>query len=444
MPQVTIDPPADAAPCGAGAGRGLLPVAIALLAMLPVASNRETWWLLWGMLIAGTAAFRLVRCPRPLQSARFVWLFGPALVVPLHALMQAAPLAARLPEVMTALPPRVQGLVPDSLSLLPGASILGAVRAGMYLLFLFLVLEAASSPAIRHRMALVLFAGLVAQAVWGLVALRVLGDIAPWGEKTAYLGALTGTFVNRNSAATCIGFGLILGLALILRRSPGVDAAARFGLLALLGVALLLTRSRMGIAATGLGALMVLVVRPGGTLAPRRVAQVGLVLLVAFLLVLPMQAALVDRLLKLGPDAAARLAIYAQVWGMVQLRPLTGFGYDAFAPAYEVFRAAPVVVPAHVDLAHNSYLTLWAELGVLVGSVPMLLLGLSGWVLLRGMGQGAMVEPVVPAALGALVLGAVHSTADFSLEIPANVFCFLLILGLGLSAALPGKPGAGP
>jgi hypothetical protein len=37
------------------------------------------------------------------------------------------------------------------------------------------------------------------------------------------------------------------------------------------------------------------------------------------------------------------------------------------------------------------------------------------------------------AALGALVLGALHSTMDFSLEMPANMFLFLAILGLGVA-----------
>ena len=45
------------------------------------------------------------------------------------------------------------------------------------------------------------------------------------------------------------------------------------------------------------------------------------------------------------------------------------------------------------------------------------------------------------AALGVIALGASHSLVDFSLEIPANVYCFLLIVGLAIAPARLG-PGA--
>ena len=57
--------------------------------------------------------------------------------------------------------------------------------------------------------------------VVGAAELPTLG-IAP---KTAYLGWLTGTFVNRNSAATFFGFGMIAALTLAV--TPDAAAASR-------------------------------------------------------------------------------------------------------------------------------------------------------------------------------------------------------------------------
>jgi O-antigen ligase len=118
---------------------------------------------------------------------------------------------------------------------------------------------------------------------------------------------------------------------------------------------------------------------------------------------------------------------------MILDRTWTGFGYDAFAPAFELYRAAPLVAENYVDLAHNSYLALWSEQGILIGSIPMVLIAWSFWMIVQHLRaqQGDFALNI--AALGVIVLGAVHSMADFSLEIPANNYCFLLIVGLAIA-----------
>src|SRR5437899_2965753 len=47
-------------------------------------------------------------------------------------------------------------------------------------------------------------------AIYGLVALALTPDMLLWAPKTAYLGNLTATFVNHNTAATFVGAGVIL------------------------------------------------------------------------------------------------------------------------------------------------------------------------------------------------------------------------------------------
>lgn len=421
------------------------------LSALPMASNRAVWWLLWAMLLAGVAAMSLwrssvaspTRVPRVL---RFATPFAVALVVPAYALLQSAPWAAALPEALLTLPSTQPVSDLATISVLPGASLAGALRFLSYLILLALVLELADRPASSTLLARLLFAGIVLQAVWALIALHPLGDFAPW-VKRDYLGSATGTFVNRNALAAFLGFGLVLGTGLIVQRGARAMIAAG---LAMILVALVETGSRAGLAASGLGVAVTLtLIRSGhGVGWPRLLAEGALAVLamVVGLLVLADigPGSLVDRLLLSTTDGSARAVLYAQILELVQLRPWTGFGFDAFGPAFEAVRAPPLDRDVYYDLAHNSYLALWSELGLVVGSIPLGLLVFAATLLLRMRGTGGRLPPLAATALGALTLGAAHALVDFSLEIPANVYLFTSLLGLGWGQNPAPKPRQAP
>ncbi|MCC7320320.1 MAG: O-antigen ligase family protein [Rubellimicrobium sp.] len=402
-------------------------VALALLApvaALPVAGARPAWWLLGTALIAlgglalqaGRLRFRLRTGdwpPVPAGIAPPFVLLG--LLVPVWGAVQALPVAG------------------PALSLVPGASLLGALRLSGYLMFVMLVAALAGPPARADLMARILFWGIVAQAVWALVALRLLGDAALWGDKTQYRGVATGSFVNRNSLATFLGLGLVQGAALGAR--PGGRAPVAAGMAAIL-VALLATQSRLGVAAgvAGLGVTAALLwARPRRRLL---LAGAGLALGVA---VVAGNAGLAERLLAAGPEGRMRLELYRQILGMIAARPFTGWGLDAFGAAFAAFRAPPLPGAFHYDLAHNSYLALWAEMGVIAGSLPPLILAGAGVVLWRRRHAPDGPGPQAAAGIGALVLGGLHSLGDFSLEIPAVTLAFLSVLGPGMA-----RRGAGP
>ncbi len=50
-------------------------------------------------------------------------------------------------------------------------------------------------------------------AIYGVAALVFTPNMLLWTDKLAYQGSLTATFVNRNTAATLMGMGLILWLS---------------------------------------------------------------------------------------------------------------------------------------------------------------------------------------------------------------------------------------
>ncbi len=356
------------------------------------------------------------RTPLP-RGAAALLLAGLALAG--IGLAQAALAHLPLQASALALPGRVLMLRPGSLS--PDASILAAFRIATAMLFLWLVLIAATDPRRARRIALGLVAAVTVQALWALLLLGPMGE----GRITAYPGIAVGGFVGRNALATYLGMGLVLGLAL-LRDRPG--ALLALGLLTI-AAALLATQSRMGIAATGVAATIVLLARPGAS----RLTSAGLgVALAALALVLGL--GLADRAVHLGPDLAMRAELYRQILPMIAARPLTGFGLDSFALAFEIFHRPPLPSDLVWDRAHSTYLTLWSEAGLLAGSLPPLA-GLLALALL----WRRRAAPLALAALAALILAGLHSLVDFSLELPANLHLLLALVGLGLGPALPAK-----
>ena len=108
-----------------------------------------------------------------------------------------------------------------------------------------------------------------------------------------------------------------------------------------------------------------------------------------------------------------------------------GIGGGAFPEVYPIFHAAPVSSEVVWDRAHSTYLALWAELGILGGTLPLLLFGLLGWRSARAYAKEEHKWGPGLAAVACLVVAGLHSSVDFSLEIQANAFYLLAFAGLG-------------
>ncbi|EEW24570.1 O-antigen ligase family protein [Rhodobacter ferrooxidans] len=443
-------------------------VAIVLLAPLPLASNRPVWWMIWGLVIGPVAAWYFwaghrIAADRPLRARNHRLILALLLPVPVFAVLQALPIAGLLPQAWRALPDGAATLLASplqTLSLAPGSSLIGAVRAVISGLFFVLMLEVASQPDRIRRISFALFLGVAAHAVLGLVLLNFMGDTSLWGKKLFSPGAATGGFVNRNSFAIFLGFGLCLGTALLMerrgrprlrhsRRQPllnaeSLESAALWLLVGIILLALVATQSRLGLLASLTGAIFTFgVMQARRTLRRRRLivqtaVLCGAAAVAAFGLA---GTGVLQRMVYLEGASGTRLDIYRQMLGMIATRPLTGFGWDAFAPAFEMFRAPPLVNLSEINLGHNTYLTLWAEMGVLVGSLPLLALLVAGRACLSNFRRRTSLIAQPVAALGVLITAGLHSLGDFSLEISANLFLFLAILALGM-ARHRGETGA--
>jgi O-antigen ligase len=137
---------------------------------------------------------------------------------------------------------------------------------------------------------------------------------------------------------------------------------------------------------------------------------------------------------RMAPDGVegwgGRSGIWARAAAAALDRPLGG-GLGAFADFFPAYRDLAL---GHqfgtIDKAHNLYLELAAELGPAVASGLVLGLGWLVWRVIKASPGNASGAPL--AAAGASVLVAVHSFADFSLQIPAVTATWLLLLGAAL------------
>ncbi len=433
---------------------GVFVAAAAILTAVPVGLNRPLLWLTWTGIVAVVTLLYLaigwlIDRQRPLLSARHPWVFVLAFIVPVYAMLQSLPFLGGL----AGQGPIPEGLKPSSISLMPDASQLAALRFIGYILFAGLAIEVASRTDRARRIGWWIFWGVVAHAVWALIALNILDDIHIWGaDKSAYLGNATGTFVNRNSFATFLGMGGMLGIALLYERlDKPVTRKARVrssltpdrldvvlvvvGLI-LIGITMLSTQSRMGIFATGIGtAVCFLLMRVKAGVPFWRalgvLVLVGVAVLAVLLLVYGQE--LLWRLLFLQRNADLRTDGYALILGLISERPLSGYGFDAFRPAFEMVHTQPMDVDYIWERAHSTYLAHWSELGLLVGSLPIVVGVLALMRLLSTIKNRERDYALGVAGVAALCIAAVHSLVDFSLEMPANVVLLLAIVGLGLA-----------
>jgi O-antigen ligase len=433
------------------------------LTPLPVGSNRPLFWALNAAVIGvlglfycfsrfrGSVEATDLTAPVRVPAALF-------LVVGAYALLQALPLG--LPQLIGAytanLDARLDELGPATISIAPLATLLALMQwltlGGLF----FFALHAGSYAYLRRLLLNGIILVAAAYALLALFSLSAMGDTMLGLPKWAYLGAATGPFVNRNSFATYLAIGAIVTTALLFgrlfrrghreRRPAILDGTALLYLLALAVQtgALAATQSRMGLfcAIIGVGVVTAIASTKIARGGRRAIALAGLAAVLGLSLLL-FGGGLVERLGSAETEADVRSNLYAQVVELILLRPWTGFGFGAFEAAFPLVHDLPVSPDYVWDKAHNTYLALAAELGVVVGAVPILIACYCGVHAARGVLRSKD-WATCAAALGVVAAVGAHALVDFSLEIQAVAMQFTLVLSLGLAAAADRSAPGGP
>ena len=432
---------------------------VVALAPVPLGSNRGFFWAVTAVVVGLIGTFYTIRLGRLNEAARYGFQYMRlsvflALLLGLFLILQTVPFSLLGPwadpvrQYLSIVAPDGAVLTPNTISLAPQSTWLMLMRMVTYAVFYLLMLQVTTN---HRRKSFVLNAALIIvtlYAIYGFVSLVQLGDTILGLPKWAYAGSATATFVNRNSFATFLAFGGVVAMALAAGKlvhgedEDGVPIVRRFDpmiLLYLLAYAIIVaalfaTQSRMGFAAAIAGSLVIIVVSVAHSGRQGRLFALLPIFALAIVLgFFTYGQGLLERLGSVESASDVRLDLYAQVVQMILARPFVGYGGGAFELAYPLFHQAPVSADMVWDRTHNSYLALWVDLGLVAGSIPIVLLLAAGVRIIGGLSKVRADWTAKLAGLGVLVVGATHSLVDFSLEIQANTLFFLAIVATGVA-----------
>lgn len=320
----------------------------------------------------------------------------------------------------------------------------------------------------RRLIELIAWSG-AAYAAYGILAHLFDPTHILWRDKQAYLESVTGTFINRNTAAAYFGSCAVVWSLLLWQRArfampygpldwramiahlslaPPKNVIVAFTMLLLCLAAMFMTDLRGGVVLS----LIALIVAfaaffrrdlPRAAGLATAVAGSGAVALLLFQV---MGAGVNARFGTQGLADGGRLETYRATLHMIADHPWFGTGEGTFAYAFPAYRSSNVSVWGVWDMAHNTPLEIAADMGV-----PIAALVVAAWivifaVLVRGVliRRRGLLAPV--AALAVAMLAVLHSLIDFTLQIPGYAIVALALIGAGLAQSFRNDPeqiGAG-
>jgi O-antigen ligase len=336
---------------------------------------------------------------------------------------------------------------------------LGLPLANILALILGLIVGVDSDRA-RSGVRVMAWAG-VGYAVYGILALELDPNEILWREKTAYLGNLTSTFINRNTAAayfgSCSAVWLVLLLAAVRGSLPRGSiewrkvphyllieirkaVLVRFIMLFVCLSAMLMTSSRGGTLVSLIILILTFLIYFGRDLpSGKGIFAAAMGCIGTSLLLLQVLASNIGgRIDVQGLSDAGRLSAYRSTLRIIADNPWFGTGLGTFAAAFPPYRRGDISMWGIWDVAHSTPLEFASEMGI-----PLALLVAVAWIAalfalslgLRGR-RRSMTGPLSSLAVSLIAL--LHTSIDFSLQIPGYSIVVFALLGLGLSQSVSG------
>ncbi len=295
------------------------------------------------------------------------------------------------------------------------------------------------------------------EALYGLAEYATGHQHIFWYRKIYNLEEPTGTFINHNHYAAFIGMILPLSIGLFIQRLEKwrslasqrensryrihfpKDLSILFVSIIAMLLALILSNSRGGILASflSLAFLLFILVKKRAGIHHRHLAVVmGVSILLLFLI---FNQVLIYRFSFSVRDAPERLQLWKDSFSIVRDAPWLGTGLGSYAhviPQYRSHRdlvfVSGIPLPADVHFAHNDYLQLATEGGLVALALLVWAIANTATHLFRRLRQINRWDSQVTAysLIAGLLMLLAHTLVDFNFHIPANalVFCVLLCL----------------
>jgi O-antigen ligase len=293
-------------------------------------------------------------------------------------------------------------------------------------------------------------------AAYGILAYLFDPTHILWLDKVFYLQSVTGTFINRNTAAAYFGSCAVLW-SLLLWERVRVEVPERPIAWRLVPIRLVSVRSKKTVIAFSMLLLCLLAMFMTGSRAGVVLSLLALVLAfttffrrhlphrtgwvtalvgggaIALILLQTMGARVSTRFDLQGLADEGRWETYKATLRMIADHPWFGTGQGTFAYGFPAYRSPNASMWGVWDLAHSTPLEMAADMGVplaaLVAAVWIVLFA----VLVRGtlVRRRSLIVPVAALAIGALAV--LHSLIDFSLQIPGYAIVVLALVGTGLA-----------
>lgn len=286
-----------------------------------------------------------------------------------------------------------------------------------------------------------------------------------WRDKQAYTNNLTGTFINRNTAAVYFGSSATVWLLLLCERikrhyrdgwipwralpaklfshEPPILFPLAVIVLICIG-ATLMTGSRAGAVISAVILVLGFTIFFRRDLPRRTILAVVLAgAAIAFVLLNFVAAGISSRFEESGLTDASRVETYRSTLRIIASHPWLGVGLGTFVWAFPPYRSPDISLWGIWDRAHNTLLEIAAEMGI-----PLAALVAVGWVvmfvvLIHGI-RTRRRDVVIPlAALCVGLIAVLHSLIDFSLQIPGYTITVFALLGAGIAQSFRTSHAAG-
>lgn len=271
------------------------------------------------------------------------------------------------------------------------------------------------------------------QAAWGLIQYSSTGIAA------------RGSYINRDHYVTLMTFALPLAIALIYRHTSQPQEAHDSGkytvLLAFyLGTATLIflggffSMSRAGIPNLFIGIILTTLLL---SRKARRLHSVwfmaGFLLFVLLLAYFTGFIPVINRFIGQDPLEDARWIMFAQQWKAIQQFFPLGSGPGTFTDVYTAFQPLEQVGAGFVKHAHNDYLELLLETGVVGMSIVLFfaIIYVYGWIRLWGKRRLPLYGLQAAAGIG-LLTSLLHAFFDFNFHTIPHPLIFAALAGLFL------------